>query len=233
VLANVFEAAGLSTVSLVAVRGQAERGKAPRALYCDFPLGRPLGRPLDAEYQHRVLAAAFSLLDTPKERVPILVDYPDVIEDEGGEAAVCTLPPRFDPDAHPAVDEAQGLRAAYDRTLARTGRTSFGKTLTLDAVPAAVKGLVAIAEGTAPEQAGLPGGLTLCAADLRAYYEEAALALADHVPAARQTEAWFFANTEVGKLLLRAQAAVRQSGAPQAAWMYLTPLTRAAKDATK
>lgn len=232
-LANVFEAEGLATVSLVAVRGQAERVKAPRALYCDFPLGRPLGRPLDAEYQHRVLAAAFALLDTPKERIPILVDYPDVIEDEGGESDVCSLPPRFDPNLHPAVDEAQGLRAAYDRTRERTGRTSFGKTLTLDDIPAAVKGLAAIAEGATPEQAELPGGLTLCAADLRAYYEEAALALADHVPAARQTEAWFFNKTEVGKLLLQVQTSLRQSGAPQQAWFYLTPMTRMTKDATK
>jgi hypothetical protein len=233
VLANVFEAEGLATVSLVAVHGQAERAKAPRALYCDFPLGRPLGRPLDAEYQHRVLAAAFALLDTPAERVPILVDYPDVIADEGNEAAVCTLPPRFDPNAHPAVDEAQGLRAAYDRALARTGCTSFGKVLTLDAIPTAVKGLVAIAGGAAPEQSGLPGGLTLCAADLRAYYEEAALALADHVPGARQTEAWFFNKTEVGKVLLQVQTGLRQSGAPQQAWFYLTPMTRVAKDAAK
>jgi len=233
VLANVFEAEGLATVSLVAVRGQAERVKAPRALYCEFPLGRPLGRPLDAEYQHRVLAAAFALLDTPKERVPILVDYPDVIKDEGNESAVCTLPPRFDPNLHPAVDEAQGLRAAYDRTMARTGRTAFGKTLKLDDIPAAVKGLVAIAKGTEPEQAGLPGGLTLCASDLRSYYEEAALSLADHVPAARQTEAWFFNNTEVGKLLLQVQTSLRQSGAPQQAWFYLTPMTRMASDAAQ
>jgi hypothetical protein len=230
VLANVFEAHGLATVSLVAVRGQAERVKAPRALYCEFPLGRPLGRPLDADGQHRVLAAAFALLETPANKVPVLAQYPEVIEDIGGEALVCMLPPRFDATLHPAVDEAKGLRAAYERTFARTGRTSFGKVLSLEKIPVAVAGLIAIAGGTPPDQAGLPGGLTLCAADLRAYYEEAALALADHVPAARQTEAWFFTGTEVGKLLLQVQAAVRRSGAPHAAWMYLTPMTRAAKE---
>ena len=40
----------------------------------------------------------------------------------------------------------------------------------------------------------------------------------------------FFTRTEVGTLLLQVQAAVRRSGAPQAAWMYLTPMTRQAKE---
>ena len=85
VLANVLEASGLSTVALASVRGQAERMKAPRALYCEFPLGRPLGAPDDPALQHRVLAAAFGLLATPADEVPVLATFPEVLEDASDE----------------------------------------------------------------------------------------------------------------------------------------------------
>jgi len=40
-----------------------ERSHPPRALHCEFPLGRPLGRPGDAAFQRRVLVAALRLLE--------------------------------------------------------------------------------------------------------------------------------------------------------------------------
>ena len=58
VLAHVLEAAGLATVSLVSNRVVAERMQPPRALYGEFPLGRPLGVPNDPAFQHDVLARA-------------------------------------------------------------------------------------------------------------------------------------------------------------------------------
>ena len=56
-LARALEASGLATVSLLSNRAQAETIGPPRGLYCEFPLGRPLGKPLDAAYQRRVLDA--------------------------------------------------------------------------------------------------------------------------------------------------------------------------------
>ena len=50
VLARVFEEAGMATTSLSLIREQAENIKAPRFLHCEFPLGRPLGKPGDAEF---------------------------------------------------------------------------------------------------------------------------------------------------------------------------------------
>ncbi len=111
VLAHVFEAAGIATVVLSSIREMAVKVAPPRALHCEFPLGRPLGRPADPEFQHDVLARAFALLDA--ESGPVLVDHPDVIEADE-QPVSCALPPRYDPDLPPAVDEAprapQGVR---------------------------------------------------------------------------------------------------------------------------
>ena len=62
-LASVLEDAGLATVALSIIRGQVETTRPPRALHCEFPLGRPLGRPGDPALQRRVIDAAFALLD--------------------------------------------------------------------------------------------------------------------------------------------------------------------------
>ena len=61
-LAHVFEAEGLATIALGSQRNQIENTAPPRGLWCDFPLGRPLGKPADPAFQHRVLAHAFRLL---------------------------------------------------------------------------------------------------------------------------------------------------------------------------
>lgn len=224
VLANVLEAAGLATVALASVRGQAERMKAPRALYCEFPLGRPLGAPGDVDLQHRVLAAAFRLLSTPANDIPVLETFPEVIEDAGGEPLACALPPRLDLASHPAVEEARGLLAAYRRAVEQAGgRTSVGKVLEPEQVPDGVAALVEVADGKAWEDAGLPLDPVWVANDIRAYYEEAALALAGHVPRARQAESWFYEHTEAGAVVIAARDAMQAAGLPQAVWSYLMP----------
>ena len=48
---------------------------------------------------------------------PVLKTYPVVVEADEVPMA-CAVPPRFDPDVAPAVDEARGLRAAYYRPIA-------------------------------------------------------------------------------------------------------------------
>jgi hypothetical protein len=220
----VLEAEGLATVQLTSIRSYAERIRPPRALYCEFPLGRPLGRPNDPRFQRRVLEAALALLERPSG--PVLEDFPETIADEAGAPLDCRIPPRHDPDAPPAVDEARGLRSAYERQLAASGRTNVGHVIGPDAVPGALSALLALTDGKPLEESGLPADLRLLGLDIRAYYEEAAIALAGHVPAARQAESWLFRRTEAGKLLKRAQVALRQSGAPRATWFYLVPSTQ-------
>jgi hypothetical protein len=223
VLARVFEAAGLATVALSLVRPQAVAVKAPRFLHVEFPLGRPLGRPGDVEFQHDVLRRAFALLE--RDDVPVLEDHPVVIADAADEPATCALPPRYDPDLHPAVDEARGLRPAYQRQLsAAGGRTAFGRVADLDTVGDVVLRFVRLAEGASLDEVGFDADSARAAGqDLRAYYEEAALALADHVPSARQAESWFYTRTQAGPVVRAAAQALRAAGVDRSTWYYLLP----------
>jgi hypothetical protein len=221
-LAHVFEAAGIATVTLISTRSVAERMRPPRALFGDFPLGRPLGKPGDAEFQHDVLARAFALLEEPSG--PVLVDHPEAITADEIPLS-CTLPPRFDPNLPPAVDEANGLRKAYDRSLARRGVTGVGRAIDADGVPAALGVLHDIAEGLHWKTAPIPGrNTTALCHDIRTYYEEAALELVDGpAPGGRAAEAWFFEATEAGRTVLAARAAIKEQGAPHPVWFYMTP----------
>jgi hypothetical protein len=224
-LAHVFEAAGLATVTITAIRAVGERMRPPRVLHCEFPLGRPLGKPNDPAFQHDVLRRAFALLERPAG--PVLEDHPEAVV--GSEEPLsCTVPPRFDPGLPPAVDEARGLRKAYDRTLARRGVSDVGKAIDADSVPHALDVLQQIVDGTPWKTAGIPGGHTTALAnDIRAYYEEAALELTDAPnPGGRQAEAWFFERTEAGKLMLEVRKALAKQGAPQPVWFFMAPMHR-------
>lgn len=225
-LAHVLEAQGLATVMISLVRSQTERLHPPRALHCEFPLGRPLGRPNDPAFQRRVLDMAFGLLREPAG--PVLVDFPEVIEDALDQPLSCTLPPRFDPGLPEAVDEAMGLRPAYERQRARSGRTAVGRAIAADQVPRAVAAFIRVAEGAPWEDVWREEGLSApppqVQSDVRAYYEEAALALADHVPAAHAAESWFYQQTATGRVLRQVQRALREQQYPY--WMFFIPGTQ-------
>ena len=194
----------------------------PRALYCRFPLGRPLGKPNDPIYQRMVLDAAFDLLES--ESGPVLEEFPNVIEGEADEPLACPLPPHSDPSLPKAVDEALALRPAYDRQLAATGRTVVGKVFGPDEVPDVVGLFVRIAASEAPwEDLKMLGVPRLVSQDVRGYYEEAAMAMADQVPGAHQAEAWFFLKTAAGDAVRRTALKMRDAGASQADWGFLVP----------
>ena len=219
-LAHVFEAAGIATVALGSIRKQIESGAPPRGLWCDFPLGRPLGKPGDPEFQHRVLEAAFALLDSTE---PVLEVFGESIQDDG-EVLSCPMPPRHDPDAHPAIDEARGLRAAYDRGVEMSnGRFAAGRAVAADDIPAAIETFIKIAEGTNWAEAGIPGLPMRVGHDIRSYYETAALAMVDHAPPAWAGTRWFYDQTETGKVITAARKVMQEQEAPQPMWFYLTP----------
>ena len=222
-LAHVFEADGLATVALSNVRPFAERSKIPRALHCEFPMGRTLGKPCDPAFQRRVLDAAFALLD--ESQGPVLVDFPEEIADESDTPLSCPVPPRIDTSLPEAVDEAKALRPAYDRALAEYGRTNAGRLAEADGVPDLVASFVKILDGTEWTEAGIPDNNLLEASkDIMSYYEEAAAALSEHVPGARAAESWFFRETASGKLLKDVRTKLQEAGLPFAP--YIAPATQ-------
>jgi D-proline reductase (dithiol) PrdB len=220
-----MEAAGLATVGISLVRQQAETGRAPRMLHCQFPLGRPLGRPGDPAFQHDVLRRAFALL--PLTDVPVLAEHPVVIDEQGDEPVACPLPPRHDPHLAPAVDEARGLRAAHGRHLAATRRSGMGRVAGPEGIEELLARFVRLAAGEPMAEVGWDTTTLLGASqDVRAFYEEAGAQLVDP-PGARQLEAWFVRSTAAGSLLREVRARLREAGAPQPAWYYLLPATEA------
>ena len=168
-----------------------------------------------------MLARAFGLLDSP---TPIVDVYPDVIHDDGTELLACPVPPHYVKDEHPAVSEARGLRPAYERAVRRFGnRVGAGRVVTADGIPTAVQSFVRVEQGVPWKEAGIPGVPARVAQDIRGYYETAALGLADHVPSAWAGARWFFDQTEAGKIVLAARAAMRDADVKQPIWFYMAP----------
>ena len=219
-LARIFEEAGLSTVVFTSIRRLAERIEPPRALYCEFPLGRPIGDPNDPAFQTRVLMAGFELL---KEKSgPVLVDYPEKAKESTDEIASCPLPPRYDPNLPESIDEMRALRPAFDRA-AENGTALHTD---LDMLEPGLEALERIAAGTPLKEAGLPAHTHVIALHIRNYYEQAAMGLAEHIPGAHASENWFAQETKTGELIHKVQKILLDEGAAQPIWYYLLPVSQ-------
>ena len=224
-LAHVFESAGLATVVLTPMREVAERMNVPRALHTRFPVGLSLGKPRDHDFQHEVLSAAFDLLKETEG--PVITEFPVHITPTDGEPLTCPLPPRLNSELHPAVDEAQALKAAYDRAYQKNQRTSIGMQINAAEVPEALAKFVRIVDGEAWDTVGIPDGRMYSTVhDIRCYYEELACELAEGPIGPWATEAWFYDQTGAGKLILEARRVMRDNGVDQSTWFGLAPAGR-------
>lgn len=207
------------------MRQVAERMGVPRTLYTDFPLGRSLGKPSDKEFQSEVLLTAFELLK--ESEGPVIRDFPESVSVQGGEPLQCELPPRFNADLHPAVDEAQALRAAYDRAYQSNSKTSLGMRIGAQEVPDALAKFVKIADGENWENVGFSAeSMYGTVHDIRSYYEELACELAQGPIAPWATEEWFYDQTEAGSIILKARRAMRDSEVAPSLWFGLAPAGR-------
>jgi hypothetical protein len=214
VLARVFEAANLSTIQLSLIKEHTEKVRPPRALFCGFPYGLALGKPNDAEFQHRVLAAAFSLLD--REAGPILEEFPEDIVPVAAQSA-----PVAERPTDPAF-ELTALRGYYTQFVEKYGRTAVG----LSGVPQTrLRGVVRlleryVADGTLdgmtpPDDVTPLQYLRFVCDDLKAFYREARLAQHPDDGGPR-IETWFWFETAMGDLIRRVRDRVKASDDPYA-----------------
>ena len=222
-LASVLEQAGFATVALSSIRGQIETTSPPRALHCNFPLGRPLGKPNEPEFQRDVLIEAFSLLEKPAG--PVLVDYPISIEDDADVPLSCMVPPSDTSDRNPAASEALGLLPAWRRTQEKYGRSTVGKVITAEQVPDMLDLFARITNGESWDEVGFPGDPTIIAADIKNFYEEAAISLNDSPPSARSAESWFVTETLGGETIQTARIKMKEADVNFYFWYYLLPMT--------
>ncbi len=130
-LSYFLEREGIMTTGISLVRENTESMMPPRALWVSFPLGRPLGKPGDAAFQHRVIDAALNLLN--EEHGPVLVDYPEnaptVATDDAPACPVSFAKPVKDTDTWEAalLNELQTLTPWHDLgRRRRNGRTLVG-----------------------------------------------------------------------------------------------------------
>jgi hypothetical protein len=205
VLAHVFEAAGLTTLTIAMVREHAEKVKPPRALFVPFPFGYALGKPNDPALQHRVIGAALRMLQ--RGQGPVLEDFPE--EEAPPSLVQASQLPRVAADARQdAADEVTALRAFYERWVEEhQGRTAVG----LCGIPqrrwrGVIRFLEACSRGEdadmqeRPPEVPLPQFIRYCVDDLKAFYYEARMA---QRPSLSETELhrWFWGETAVGQLI--------------------------------
>ncbi len=199
----------------------------PRALNVPFELGRPLGKPGDAEYQRRVLKAAFALLDSEAGPVVAEFDDPDyqiaTIEDEGWACPVTFASAREDTSAARLHAEIAALLPWFHRaseqasTATGTSGLSVEQVATLLLALADAQAWAFEAEFTADgplsavsaECRALSVGdrFKLACEDLKMFYIEA-IAAQPNPPSPVSLQNWFWQQTEAGALLLSLKASL-------------------------
>ena len=203
-LAHYFESEGLATTTIALIRQHAERIRPPRTLWVPFELGRPVGPPLDADFQRRVVQAALALLDRDDGPV-VLEDFPDEAPGEDGDPQ--WQPPPVDSSGD-LLREIASLAELASETAARRGYASGGLT-GLDVATAAryIECIDSESPLDRPTKRLAPVQiLRFGADDLKAYYCDAALA-SGVIPSSRQVWGWFWRETLAGKALLKLRAA--------------------------
>jgi len=210
VLAHFFESSGFSTVLVGFVKEHLQAIKPPRALWLDFPMGRPLGKPNDPEYQKKIIRSAFDLFN--ESSGPVLRDFPDVIPVKDGRMGYA-LPVdlvinkkdigNIDLLVEEVKAEIKNLGPEYKKALSFRGRTTVGASEMMvsdyiDYISLFVKGEIPKSprKGIGPVPL-----LKLVVEDLQAYYTET-ITFKDKIDDFEKIGTWFWEETKAGRLIL-------------------------------
>jgi len=221
-LGQLFENEGFATTLVGFVREHVEKARPPRALWLDFPMGRPLGVPNDPEFQKRVLRAALGLLDAP--RGPVLEDYAEEIPVVDGRMsyglpAEIVSRPELRANPEKLLQEIQAeiaaLRPEYEKAVEKHGRTTVGASgLEVEALAPFILSFLGGDKVRSPIKGLAPFAvLKLACEDLTAYYTEAASG-ARGILAFEELGHWFWSETHAAQAILALEALSDESDDP-------------------
>jgi hypothetical protein len=204
-LGHLIEEEGIATVAIGLIRPQIENTKPPRALWVPFELGRPFGPPSDAAFQRQVIRTALGMLvegGGPTRIRDFPLDDPREQPDPAWQPPIAAAPGGLWGPALADAFEAEfgRLAAAYDRSVARRGRTTVG--LSGRPIGEAAQYVARWLAGDAPASPvadmSPPLALRFAIDDVKAYVLEAGLAEPAQ-PSSRQLGDWLWHNTAAGQ----------------------------------
>jgi len=210
-IAYYLEDEGIATTGISLVRENTESFRPPRFLWVSFPLGRPLGVPGDAAFQHRVIARALDLLN--RSTGPVLEVFDEDAPGATEEAFVC--PVSFvQPNSGEANTWSSRLRAEisdlapwYEASVMQRHKTSVG---IFEQTPIEL----GIRLGELLDQLSTPAlDIKLLLEDLKAYYLEAVAAQPG--ASAEHCARWLWRETVLGEAILALRGRMRGSHDPR------------------
>lgn len=177
----------------------------PRTLAVPFILGRPLGVPDDAAFQHRVLTAALGLL--ARTDGPVFTTYDEQAPSVSAADEPWSCPVSF--SGSPELSLEAALRAEMDLLMPWYQRGKDERDFTavgLSERPLrdVATLLAGFADGNVPD-ADAAQQLKLAAEDLKAFYNEAAVSQPGNA-SATDIENWYWQDTVAGKVIRQIKA---------------------------
>lgn len=219
-LAHWLESAGIPTVLIGLVPQHVDRMRPPRALLVPFELGRPLGTPGDAAFQHRVLDAALQLAE--RSDAPVQTWFDEAAPENTDADQPWACPVSFagaddsqtdSDDAAAVLQEIELLRPWHDRSIDQRGASATGASgLDIEDAVRLLNGFLQGNPSAPPDGLTAADAFKLAAEDLKLFYQEAAAAQPGGT--SREVGDWFWDGTRAGTFIRRLADTLTESDDP-------------------